>query len=144
MSSYAVAARERYARQTKSSGLIAVLLAVLLWQTKWPSLRPGLLILLVSYAGSAVLALYRLRDTSSGQMWLDREQRWLTGLMLFEALSRTAGFLVLGYGFWVPTRSVTVGLLLGVVYPAATYFGLEQRNYQRRMRNLRKERGSLP
>ncbi len=139
MSSYVVAARARYAKQMQSSGLIAVLLAVLLWETKWPSLRPGLIVLLVSYAGSALLAFYRKQDASSGPSWFDREQRWLTRLMLFETISRTAGFLALGYGFWVPTRSVTVAVLLGVVYPAATYFGLERRKYQRRMRALRAE-----
>ncbi len=142
MRSYATAARARYAKQAQSSGLIALLLAVLLWQTKWPSLRLGLIALLLSYVGSTLLSLYRKQELSR-DIEFDRERQWLTGLMLFENISRTAGFLALGYGFWVATRSVTVGLVLGVVYPALTYFGLERRNYQRRMKALETEQAEI-
>jgi hypothetical protein len=151
---FAKSAKARNAKRIQSSGLIAVLLGVLLWQTRWPSLRLGLVLLLFSHVGGALLLLYRNRelardiealeeqlfDESKMGRWFDREQSWAKRVMLFENISRTAGFLALGYGFWVPTGSVTVAVLLGVMYPAVTYFGLERRSYERRRQALTSEK----
>ncbi len=147
----------RTARREQTAVVISVLLGVLLWQTKWPSLRPGLTILLLAYVGSALVLLYRtkrlaqdIEQVNEGLFkpdralhWFDREQAWTRGLMLFETLSRTLGFLVLGYGFYAATGSVTVAIALGVVYPALSFLGLEWRSYERQMRSLGTERENL-
>ncbi len=150
ISSYAAAMRTRNAARVRSNAIIAVLLALLLWETQWPSLRPGLLILLIAYLGSALWLSYRNKQLAHAieqveeglfkpaaiPKWFNTEEAFLRRLMLFENILRTIGFAVLGYGFWVPTGSVLIAVLLGAVYPAISYFALERRNYRRRLQTL--------
>jgi hypothetical protein len=137
--------------------VVALLLAALLWRTTWPSLRPGLVILLTGYFGTAMLFLYRngrlgaeARRMQNGVAereallgWFDRQERFAVWSTRVEAALRTAGFVVLGYGFWLATRSDVIALLLGIGYPALTYFGMERRNNQRAARSLRTEKEAL-
>jgi hypothetical protein len=75
--------------------------------------------------------------------WFDRQESFAIWSTRVEAGLRTAGFLVLGYGFWLATRSGLISLLLGIGYPALTYFGMERRNNQRAMQTLRTERDAI-
>jgi hypothetical protein len=137
--------------------IVALLLAALLWRTTWPSLRPGLIILLIGYFGAAILFLYRnsklgaeARRMQNGAAasedllgWFDRQESFALWSTRAEAGLRTLGFLVLGYGFWLATRSGVIALLLGIGYPALTYFGMERRNNQRAAQTVRTEKEAL-
>lgn len=75
--------------------------------------------------------------------WFDRQESFAVWSTRAEAGLRTVGFLVLGYGFWLATRSDVIALLLGIGYPAVTYFGMERRNNQRAAQTLRTEKEAL-
>ncbi len=151
------AVRAYNAKRVRFLLIVSLLLAALLWWTTWPSLRPGLIILLIGYFGTAMLFLYRNRELSAEARsmqngtaeseellrWFDRQDRFAVRSTRVEAGLRTAGFLVLGYGFWLATRSNALALLLGIGYPAVTYFGMERKNNQRAARNLRMEKEAL-
>jgi hypothetical protein len=151
------AVRAHNAKRVRFSLVVALLLAALLWRTTWPSLRPGLIILLLGYFGTAMLFLYRnaklgaeARQMQNGAFqsdeilgWFDRQESFAVWSTRAEAGLRTVGFLVLGYGFWLATRSDVIALLLGIGYPAVTYFGMERRNNQRAAQTLRTEKEAL-
>lgn len=128
--------------------MIAAVIAALLWQTRWPSLRLGLVILLAGQLGTAVALVFRNRHIA-GQWqhdplgWFDGEAEFLDRLALFESVARMAGFLVLGYGLWVVTRSLLIAVLLGAVYPLSIYFGMTRKNLQRAKAALRTQRENL-
>ncbi len=75
--------------------------------------------------------------------WFERQETFAVWSTRVETGLRTAGFLVLGYGFWLATRSDVIALLLGLGYPALTYFGMERRNNQRALQTLRTEREAI-
>jgi hypothetical protein len=151
------AVRTHNAKRVRFSLIVALLLAALLSRTTWPSLRPGLIILLVGYFGTAMLFLCRNaklaaegRKMQAGAVeseeilnWFDRQQKFAAWSTRAEAALRTAGFLVLGYGFWLATRNDAIALLLGIGYPALTYFGMERRNNRRAAQTLRTEKEAL-
>ncbi|MDQ2840848.1 MAG: hypothetical protein M3Y72_07390 [Acidobacteriota bacterium] len=141
------ATRARHLNRVRSSAVVALLLALLLWQTQWPSLKAGLVLLLIGYGGAASLLLYRafaLRrwTVRSPELmrWFDDEQAFASRLMLFESVTRGAGFLVLGYGIWIATRNALLAIGLGIAYPAFAYFLLERKNYERAKRSLQIEK----
>lgn len=117
--------------------VIAAVLAGLLMWTTWLSLRPGLYILLAGYVATALWLLNRnaqlarevrlLRSEAAQSAdllaWFGGEERFLRWSSIAEAAVRAIGFLALGYGFWLTTRSGSISLLLGLVYPAFTVFG---------------------
>ena len=72
--------------------------------------------------------------------WFEEENTFSRRLALVENVVRTIGFAVLAYGFWVATRSTSVSLLLGVVYPASTYFGMSRKKQQRTMTQIKAQR----
>ncbi len=157
ISALAAMAGARYRKRMRFSLFIALLLAALLWRTTWPSLRPGLIILLAGYVGAACLFFYRsarlsketelLRsqpgDRGALLQWFDKEEAFGKWSAAAEASLRAVGFMVLGYGFWLATRSGLVALLLGIGYPAITYFGVERRNNQRVRQALGTEREAM-
>lgn len=143
--------------RVRSAAVVAFLMAALLWFTKWPTLRPGLLILL---CGQIVLILILLQrrvllarkierwhasfpERDPFAEWFDGEVRFTTRLGIIEDLIRTIGFLTLGYGFWIATGSVLIALALGVVYPAFAYFGMERKKRQRAKRALQAEKDAV-
>ena len=75
--------------------------------------------------------------------WFDRQESFALWSTRAEAGLRTLGFLVLGYGFWLATRSDVIALLLGIGYPGLTYFGMERRNNRRAVQTLRAEKEAL-
>ena len=128
--------------------LISLVIALLLWQTQWISLRPGLSVLLVGQLAAGLLYFLRsfqLKATSAApapQMhtWFGEEKRFITVAMLSESLVRILGFVVLAYGFWNATHILWITLLLGAVYPAISYFGVAQRNTRQILRALEQQR----
>jgi len=139
--------------RVRSAVVVAFLLAALLWFTKWPSLRPGLVILLGGQLGLLVI-LFRRSFAISREMqpvqasnqekdafanWFDREARFAKRSGVAENLIRTIGFVMLGYGLWTATGSVPIALALGIVYPAFAYFGMERRKHLRVQRMLQAE-----
>lgn len=146
--SFIAAARKRYVARMRSLAIVALLLAALLWLTKWPSLRLGLILLLAGQAAVILLLLNRVRRLGREQgeasiSWFDEESAFVTRLALFETFTRTIGFLVLGYGVWVATRSWAIALALGVGYPAVAFFGMERRNQQRARKMLVTEKEAI-
>jgi hypothetical protein len=151
------AVRSHNAKRGRFSLAVALLLSALLWRTTWPSLRPGLIILLIGYLGTALLFLYRntklgaearqMRNDAAKSEglfgWFDRQESFAVWSTRAEAGLRALGFLVLGYGFWLATHSGIIALLLGIGYPALTYFGVERRNNQRAAQALRTEKQAL-
>ena len=144
-------ARTRAVKQFRFSLLIAVLIGVLLWQTQWLSLRPGLLILL---AGQVLLAgafLYRtsaLKKVSAPSRdemlrWVMTEQKFVIFSALGESLMRIIGFAVLAYGFWTATHILWISLLLGVLYPVISYFGIARRNTRQLLKHLEQQKDEI-
>ena len=135
--SLAELARTKYIKRARVSLVIAALLTALVTFTTWPLLRPGLFTLLAGYLAIASWFFYRSRqltrearvlregavDSANLLAWFDREDRFLRWSSIAEAIARAGGFLVLAYGFWLTTRSGSISLLLGLAYPAFSYFG---------------------
>ncbi|HEX4229754.1 MAG TPA: hypothetical protein VHZ07_13865 [Bryobacteraceae bacterium] len=121
-------------RRLRTSLLAAVLIGVLAWYTKWPSLRLGLLILFVGQLGLAVMVL--LRNRALAGQTADSQEAFLRRLRLFDNFQRTFGFAVLAYGFWTATRNLWLSLALGVLYPAVCAAGIFNRR-ERLRRTLR-------
>ncbi len=142
------AARRRHLATVRADGIIALLLGALLWFTQWPSLRIGLTILLIGYLCAVLLLLNRNRQLTRDienptHSWFDAEARFSSRLNILEGLTRTIGFVVLGYGFWRATGSIALALALGIGYPVAAYFGMERRKYLRTRQLLKSERDAL-
>ena len=152
-----VQARAGYLARLRSAGVVALLLAALLWFTKWPSLRAGLIVLLAGQIGLMIFLLRRsfvlvremkqvrasLVEKNTFTSWFDAEARFATRLGVSEDLVRTAGFLILGYGFWTATGSALIALALGVAYPAFAYFAMERRKHNRAKRILQAEKDAV-
>ncbi len=139
------AARHRHMAGARANGIVVLLLGALVWYTKWPSLRAGLTILLIGYFGVLVFQIRRsgalARNINEPTTdWFDGEERFVGRLNLLEAIIRTIGFLVLGYGFWTATGSIGIALALGIGYPVVAYFGMERRKYLRTRQLLKTER----
>ncbi len=142
---FAVQARARNTKAMRSAAYVAVLLTLLLWWTQWPSLLAGIIILL--FAQLSIVIFYLMRNSRISReltrfedypadglsllSWFEDERIFSSRLVLLENVLRTVGFLVLAYGFWIATRSTFIFLLLGVVYPVSTYFGMSRKKQQR-------------
>lgn len=130
---------------------MAALIAVLIWQTQWPSLRAGLAILLI---GQLILAAaYFLRTArpvgrlpesqDAAHRWFSEEERFVQLTALFDNSARILGFVVLAYGFWTATHILWITLILGAAYPIISYFGVSRRNTRQVTRSLRQQRAEL-
>jgi hypothetical protein len=150
-SSFVALARQRHAKHIRFSLLVGLLIAALLWQTQWITLRPALFLLLIGQFGTAAIlfnrraALSKRLDLDKAGMlaWFDTEEGFVKYLTAFENGIRTVGLMVLAYGFWLPTRNLGVALALGVVYPIIAYFGLVRGNLARTIRQLRMQKSEL-
>jgi hypothetical protein len=149
LQSFAQAARMRNTKRMRVALVIAALVGLLVSRT-WPPLQTGLWMLFLGYLGLAI-ALF-LRNRQLGNLdaniadvahWFDREQAFLRRSFLWETIVRSLGFLLLGYGFWQATHSVSISLLLGVGYPAFAYLSMDLRHRQRAIQNLLVEREAL-
>lgn len=145
--------RARHAKRLRLSLLIAALIFVLIYQTQWLILRPGLVVLLVGQAGSAIAIMSRSRKLAkeleherTGEeeddllAWFEAEERFLKQLAAYEAGCQMLGFACLGYEFWVASGSFWLAVAIGLVYPITTYFGITRRRYLSAIKRLRSER----
>jgi len=106
--------------------LVAALIALLLWNTQWPAIRPGLCVLLagqIALAGFLFFRNRRLRAPVSAAEWLDSDASAKRRAIWLEQGSRGLGFMLLAFGFWRSTGSVIVSVALGLVYPLVSFWG---------------------
>jgi hypothetical protein len=141
-------ALQRNRKQLRFAALVTVLIAALLWQTQWLTLRPGLGVLLMGQLCATAMLLYRTaalskalaetrsRSRSDALAWFASEQTFVQRLALFENSLRFVGFLLLAYGFWQATRSLSLAFAIGVIYPVAAHFGISRSNTQKTLREL--------
>lgn len=128
---------------------MAIVIAVLLWQTTWLSLRPGLLILLIGQiSAAAVFFAHRSAIGGTGSClrmltWFDGEERFVSFSALVESVFRVVGFVVLAYGFWTATHILWITLILGIVYPLFSYFGVARRNTRQMLNTISRQRNEL-
>ena len=131
--------------------VIAAIIAFLLWQTQWPTLRPALFLLLIGQIGTAAILFNRTialskqpaEEQAAMLVWFDTEEAFVKYSSLFENAVRTIGLMVLAYGFWVPTRNLGIALALGVVYPLAAHFWLVRGSISRTIRQLRTQKQEI-
>ncbi len=149
--SFLVFERARHAKRSRFAAVIAALIAVLFYQTQWLILRPGLAILLVGQACVALALFLKnaklqkdLDRTKAGAInatafpaWFEGEELFVKRLALFENACQMIGFAALGYGIWVPTRSLWLALAIGVAYPATAYLGITRKRNLKTIRQLR-------
>lgn len=143
--------RRLNSRRVFVSGLVAALIAVLLYETQWLNLRTGLVVLQVGYLGDVIALLLRNvqlskdldRRTAESMKeaayatWFEREEVFIKRLALFDAACQMIGFLTLGCAFWVSTRSLWLSLAIGFVYPVAAYFGMTRRKNMEAIKQMR-------
>ncbi len=149
--SYVTLARSRHLKHVRFALVVAALIALLLWQTQWITLRPALFLLLIGQIGMAAILFNRVRalakenSASEAEMlaWFGMEEAFVKYSALFENGVRTLGLLLLAYGFWVPTRNLWVAVLLGLVYPITAYFGMVRGNISRTIRQLELQKSGL-
>ena len=153
----AILAHTDHSRNKKAAALLGVLMALLLWQTRWPSLRAGLVVLVMGQLVVVAMLTRRNRaiansleglgkeNVSSADLldWFDREESFAKRLTLIENSIRLAGFLMLAYGFWYATGSIAVAALLGIFYPVIAYFGIVRKKHLRKISNLKTQRSHL-
>jgi hypothetical protein len=151
------AERGRHHKRGYLAGFLAILIAVLLYETQWLNLRSGLLVLLAGQVGD-VLALFlrsvqfsrdldRQKASASSEgafsAWFEREELFIKRLALFDSSCQMIGFLALGYEFWITTGSLGFAVAIGVVYPAAFYLGMIRRKTRAAIRQLRAKKQEL-
>ncbi len=149
--------RARHLKQLRFASFVAALIAVLIYRTQWLILRPGLMILLAGQAGAAAFLLWRntalskdLNRINVGAMakeaipvWFKKEEQFVKHLALLESVCQVIGFVALGYGFWMATRTVWLALAIGVVYPATVYLGMTRVKNLRAIKQLRTEKQEI-
>jgi hypothetical protein len=150
-SSFVSIVRERHVKHMRFALVVAVLIALLLWQTQWIALRPALILLLLGQVGTAAILLNRRTpfskspdlDEAGMLAWFDTEAVFVKYLAVFENGVRAIGLLVLAYEFWMTTRNLWVALALGVVYPMTAYFGMVRGSISRTIRQLRIQKNEI-
>ena len=151
--SFLILERAYHAKRLCFAALLATLIAILLYQTQWLMLRPGLTILLFGQVGLVLsLTLRNVKlskdldrrkiDTTEASFpaWLEREELFVKRLAVFESACQIIGFATLGYEIWVPTRSSLLALAIGVLYPATAYFGITRGKNLKAINRLRTEK----
>jgi hypothetical protein len=138
--------RGRHKKRLVISGLVAALIAVVLYETQWLNIRSGLGVLLAGQICCVCALLVRNRrlaeylDGSRAVGWFQGEEVFIVRLALFETACQVIGFLLIGYALWKATGSLAVALAIGIVYPASLYFGMTRRRNATAVRALRRKR----
>jgi|GEM_PF-5256207 len=145
--------RRRHSNRLYIAILVAVLIALLLYQTQWLALRPGLIVLLGGQLVDVSALLFRnvqlsrdmqgVMNESTIAEWFKREELFIKALGFFDAACQMVGFLALGYAFWISTRSLGIALAIGIVYPLTFYFGVNRRKTSDSIRILRAQKQEL-
>ena len=146
--SFVESERTGHVKRLRFAALMCILILALLYRTEW-LLRPGLLILFAGQAGVAMVLFVRsqqLRKTLHSRQivakedeiadWFEGEKSFVRRVGLFETTCHIGGFAVLGYEFWLASRSLFVALAIGIVYPAAMYFGIIRKRNLKSVRQL--------
>jgi hypothetical protein len=136
--SFVTMERGRHTKRLYMAIFLSILIACLLYETQWPMLRPGLLVLLIGQFVDA-LALYRrnvqlahdleqkkvagLNEVAMGA-WFGHQESFIKLLAIFDSSCQAIGFLALGYAFWISTQSLGLALAIGVIYPLTFYLGI--------------------
>ena len=135
--------RLRNKKRIRSSLLVALVVALLLWNTQWPAIRPGLFVLLVgqiALAGFLFIRSRQIEATTDLDLWFDREASAMRFAGWLENGSRLVGFAILAFGFWRSTHNLPLSLALGLVYPLVIYWGLTRAATRRETRALNSHR----
>ena len=155
--SFVLLQRRRHLKRLNMASFVAALIAVLLYETKWPNLRSGLVVLLAGQMGD-VLALLARRVQLSNDLdrkraeamneaaisaWFEREELFVRRLAFFDTACQVVGFLTVGYAFWVTTGSLWLSLAIGLVYPLAAYLGMTRRKNLQAIGELRAKKQEL-
>ncbi|MBV8068895.1 MAG: hypothetical protein JO270_03255 [Acidobacteriaceae bacterium] len=149
--------RARNAKRMRFAELMAVLIAVLWWQTTWLALRPGLAVLLIGQLAIVVLVLLRnhelhrtlklWRDSAASKSevlaWFEREDAFSQMSTRLENGCRIAGLLLVAYGFWRMTGNVAIAVAIGVLYPLVLYFGMMRKTSAAGRRRLQKTKDEI-
>lgn len=150
-SSFVWLARVAHLKHLRFALLVAALIALLLWQSQWLTLRPALYLLLIGQLGTAGILFNRRTALSKEQVteqtemlaWFDSEEAFVKYSAIFENGMRTIGLLALAYSFWAQTRNLWIAVALGVVYPLTAYFGMVRGNISRTIRQLRIQKNEM-
>jgi hypothetical protein len=148
--SFIASERANHRRRLRVAAILCIIIAALLYSTEWIVLRPGLTILLIGQGGVACALLFRnhqLGETLGYQKggaiekhffapWFDGEISFVRRLSFFESLCQIVGFVVLGYEFWIASRSLWLALAIGAIYPSAMYFGISRKANRKAIRDL--------
>ena len=142
--------RVLHLKRMRFAGLMVALIVCVLYRIDWTLLRPGLVVLLAGQAGVVAalitrnIAISNMRvgplDAVDLQAWFKAEESFVRWLAIFENGCQIVGFLILGYGLWLVTRSSGLALLSGIVYPVSVYFGVTRKRNVAAIRRLRLER----
>jgi hypothetical protein len=155
--SFVAVERRRHSSRVYVASLVAVLIALLLYQTQWLYLRPGLIVLLGGQVGDVLALLLRsvqlasdMRNKKPGlvtgaalNLWFKREELFIKNLAIFDGACQIIGFLALGYAFWISTSSLALALAIGLVYPVTFQFGISRRKVSGAIKELRNKRHEL-
>jgi hypothetical protein len=142
--------RRRHARRLYMACVVGVLIAVLIYQTQWLNLRTGLMILLVGQVGAAAALILRIAKLSKNinqsysASWFESEEFFLNALALFDTACQAAGFLTVGWAFWISTQNLGVSVAIGVLYPVIVCLGITRRKNRAIIKQLRSQAAGLP
>lgn len=154
---FLISERASHTKRSRFAALMAILIGILLYQTQWLILRPGLSILLAGQAGVVLFLMLRnaklskdldrgkISDTEevSVPVWFEGEEAFIKRVAVFENACQAIGFVTLGYEIWVATGSLLLALAIAVVYPATAYFGITRGRNLKAIRRLRTEKEKL-
>jgi hypothetical protein len=140
----------RHRQRLYMATFLAALIGVLIYQTEWPGLHAGLLVLLAGQAGDVLALLVRnfqlsndLNNKAADATWFDREELFIKRLSLFDTTCQTIGFLLLGHALWLYTGSTWLYVGIGFVYPIAFYLGVTRKKTGEAIRQLRAEKQTI-
>ncbi len=138
-------------RRVQIAGFVAAVVTILIYETQWLNLRAGLFVLLIGYVGDVLALLLKnvqlakaldrktalAMNEAAYTTWFEREEVFVKRLVSFDSACQMIGFLTLGYGFWASTRSLSLSLAIGVVYPITAYFGMTRRKSLEAIKRIR-------
>jgi len=109
--------------------LVAALISLLLWNTQWSAIRPGLCVLLAGQMALAAFLFFRNRQlgpSGNAAEWLESDASARRRATWLEQGSRVLGFMLLALGFWRSTGNVLVSVALGLVYPLVSFWAFKR------------------
>jgi hypothetical protein len=135
-------------------GIVTVLVS---WRARWMWAQIGYALCALGYITAVVvLWTYRRRERNGPELGMetrgyydqliafhDRQIRFLKTAKYWYVLPVLAGVALIGWSLWVQTGNKLTSLLVGIVIPLATWFGVYYLNDVRRVGDLRAGREQL-